>query len=241
VRPRTRGGLIKIYFGRLRVKPIVKALSSRITVRTYERAMTYALLREEFPETQTLREYPDKPAIWSAAIEAAGGREAPITYVEFGVYDATGSFRYFLENNTNPSSIFIGLDSFHGLPERFGKVGAGYFDLGGVVPKVEDPRATLIEGWFKDTWDELYARIAGRDRLLVHYDADIYSSTLFALARMELLRKPYIALFDEFTGPETLAAYNYRQAFGAKLEMMGKITVHGYAEQVLCRIVPHGC
>ena len=83
------------------MKPIVKALSSRITVRTYERAMTYALLREEFPETQTLREYPDKPAIWSAAIEAAGGREAPITYVEFGVYDATGSFRYFLENNTN--------------------------------------------------------------------------------------------------------------------------------------------
>jgi hypothetical protein len=203
--------------------------------------MTYALLRREFRETRTLREYRDKPAIWSAAIEAAGGREAAITYVEFGVYDATGSFRYFLENTTHPSSIFIGLDSFHGLPDRFGKLGAGYFDLGGVVPKVDDPRAALIKGWFMDTWDELYARIAGRDHLLVHYDADIYSSTLFALSRVDLLRQPYIALFDEFTGPETLATYSYLQAFGAKVEMMGKITVHGYPEQVLCRIVPHGC
>lgn len=222
------------------MKPIVKSLSSRLSARFLERAMTYALLRREFSETRSLREYPDKPAIWSAAIEAAGGREAQITYVEFGVYDATGSFRYFLENNTNPSSIFIGLDSFHGLPDRFGKLDAGYFDLGGVVPKVDDPRATLIEGWFMDTWDELYKHIAGRDRLLVHYDADIYSSTLFALSRMDLLRRPYIALFDEFTGPETLAAYNYRHAFGGKIEMMGKITVHGYPEQVLSRIVPHG-
>jgi hypothetical protein len=223
------------------VKPIVKALSSQISVHTYERAMTYALLKEEFPQTRTLREYPNKEALWSEAIRATGGREAAITYVEFGVYDAQGSFRWFLENNTSPSSIFLGLDSFHGLPERFGKVGAGYFDMGGVVPKVEDPRATLIEGWFKDTWDELYKHIANRDNLLVHYDADIYSSTLFALARIELLRKPYVALFDEFTGPETLATYNYLKAFGAKIEMMGKVTVHGYPEQLLCRIVPNGC
>ncbi|MGA7522665.1 MAG: hypothetical protein WBW84_09285 [Acidobacteriaceae bacterium] len=221
------------------MKPIVKALSSRLSVRFYERAMTYALLREEFPEIQTLREYRDKPAIWTAAIEAAGGREAPIAYVEFGVYDATGSFRWFLENNANPSSMFVGLDSFHGLPDRFGKLDAGYFDLGGKIPTVEDPRATLIPGWFKDTWDELYGRIAARDNLLVHYDADIYSSTLFALSRMELLRRPYVALFDEFTGPETLATYNYRHAFGAKVEMMGKVMVNGYAEQVLCRVLPH--
>jgi hypothetical protein len=223
------------------VKSIVKALSSRISVHTYERAMTYALLKEEFPQIESLPEYPDKPAIWAAAIEAAGGREAPITYVEFGVWDATGSFRWFLDNLPNPSSMFVGLDSFRGLPDRFGILPAGYFDLGGVVPKVEDPRAILIEGWFKDTWDELYKHIAGRDHLLVNQDADIYSSTLFTLARMELLRKPYITIFDEFTGPETLAAYNYLHAFGAKIEMMGKITINGYAEQLLCRIVPNGC
>ncbi|HEX3984969.1 MAG TPA: hypothetical protein VHX13_00055 [Acidobacteriaceae bacterium] len=222
------------------MKPIVKLLSSRLSVRFYERALTYALLRREFPQIQSLREYRDKPQIWSAAIEAAGGREAQLTFVEFGVYDATGSFRWFLENNTNPSSIFVGLDSFHGLPDRFGKLDAGYFDLGGKMPTVEDPRATLIPGWFKDTWDELANRIAGRENLLVHYDADIYSSTLFALSRMELLRQPYIALFDEFTGPETRAVYSYKQAFGAQVEMMGKVVVNGYAEQVLCRIVPHG-
>jgi len=220
------------------VKPIVKFLSSRLSVKFYKRALTYALLREQFPEIERLREYPNKPAIWTAAIEAAGGREAPITYVEFGVYEGE-SFRWFLANNTNPSSLFIGLDSFHGLPEAFGKVPAGYFDLGGRVPKIDDPRAVLIKGWFNDTWDELAGRIAGRENLLFHHDADIYSSTLFELARVDLLRKPYIALFDEFTGPETLAVSDYRQAFGAEIELMGKITVNGYAEQVLSRIEPH--
>ncbi|MGB7353098.1 MAG: hypothetical protein WBD06_05325 [Acidobacteriaceae bacterium] len=220
------------------MKPIVKYLSSRLSVKFYKRAVTYALLREQFPEIESLREYRDKPAIWTAAIEAAGGREAPITYVEFGVYEGE-SFRWFLANNRHPSSLFIGLDSFHGLPEAFGKVPAGYFDVGGKVPKIDDPRAVLIKVWFKDTWDELDGRLAGRGNLLFHHDADIYSSTLFELARVDLLHKPYVALFDEFTGPETLAVSDYLQAFGAKIEMMGKITVNGYAEQVLCRIVPH--
>jgi hypothetical protein len=219
------------------VKPIVKFLSSRMSVKFYKRAMTYALLREQFPEIESLREYPDKPAIWSAAIEAAGGREAPITYVEFGVYEGE-SFRWFLANNTHPSSKFIGLDSFHGLPEAFGKIPAGYFDLGGKVPRIEDPRAVLIPGWFKDTWEELAGHLAGRENLLVNHDADLYSSTLFELARMDTLRKPYICVFDEFTGPETLAVADYREAFGARVELMGKITVNGFGEQVLSRIVP---
>ncbi len=221
------------------MKSIVKVLSSRMGVKFYERAMTYALLRDEFPETESLREYPDKPAIWTAAIEAAGGREAEITYVEFGVYEGE-SFRWFLANNTNPSSRFIGLDSFHGLPEAFGILPAGTFDLGGKVPTFDDPRAILIKGWFKDTWDELHKHIAGRKGLLVNHDADLYSSTLFELARMDQLRKPYICVFDEFTGPETRAVYDYRQTFGAKLELMGKIMVNGYPEQVLSRIVPSG-
>lgn len=220
------------------MKPIVKFLSSRASVKFYKRAMTYALLREQFPEVASLKEYRDKPAIWTAAMEAAGGREAPITYVEFGVYEGE-SFRWFLANNSHPDSRFIGLDSFRGLPEAFGKVPAGYFDVGGKMPVIDDPRATLIKGWFKDTWDELYSHIAGRGNLLVNHDADLYSSTLFELARMDPMGKPYIALFDEFTGPETLAVSSYEEAFGAKVELMGKTVVNGYAEQVLSRIVPH--
>ncbi len=221
------------------MKPIVKFLSSRASVKFYKRAMTYALLREQFPEIASLKEYRDKPAIWTAAMEAAGGREAPITYVEFGVYEGE-SFRWFLANNSHPDSRFIGLDSFRGLPEAFGKVPAGYFDVGGKMPKIDDPRAVLIPGWFQDTWDELYKHIAGRDRLLVNHDADLYSSTLFELARMDLLRKAYICVFDEFTGPETLAVSSYEEAFGAKVELMGKTVVNGFAEQVLCRVVPKG-
>ncbi len=74
----------------------------------------------------------------------------------------------------------------------------------------------------------------------MNYDADIYSSTLFTLARMELLRKPYIALFDEFTGPETLATYNYLKTFAAKIEMMGKMTIHGYLNSSCAGSCPTG-
>lgn len=200
--------------------------------------LVYSLLRTAFPQIESVREYKDRPDIWSGAIEAAGGRHAQITYVEFGVFEGN-SIRFFSSGNLNPSSFFIGLDSFEGLPEAWGTAPAGHFETGGTFPRIDDARVRFIKGWFQDSWDELYARIAGRENLLVHYDADLYSSTLFTLSQIDTLRKPYVAVFDEFTGHETRALYNYRQAFGASVEFLGKVTLAGYADQLLCRISPH--
>lgn len=222
------------------MKSIAKSAASRIDADLYERMLVYSLLRTAFPQIESVGQYKDRPEIWSAAVEAAGGRAAQITYVEFGVYKGR-SIRFFASGNLNPSSIFIGLDSFQGLPEAWGAgAPAAHFDLGGSMPSIDDGRVSFIKGWFQDSWDKLCARIAARDNLLVHYDADLYSSTLFALSRIDTLRKPYVAVFDEFTGHETRALYNYRQAFGASVEFLGKVTLAAYPDQLLCRITPHG-
>jgi O-methyltransferase len=220
------------------VNSIVKSAVSRIDADLYERMLVYSVLRKVFPQIESVGEYKDRQEIWSGAIEAVGGWEAQITYVEFGVFEGR-SIRYFSAGNLNASSLFIGLDSFQGLPEAWGPMAAGHFDVGGAIPRIDDGRVSFIKGWFQDSWDELRARIAARDNLLVHYDADLYSSTLFALSRIGALRKSYVAVFDEFTGHEARALYNYQQAFGASVDFLGKVPRAGYANQLLCRITPH--
>lgn len=90
----------------------------------------------------------------------------------------------------------IGFDSFKGLPEDwrpgFAK-GALAFDAPTGVPNV-----TLVPGWFEDTvpnydWPERLS--------LVHFDADLYSSTMTCLKAIGPYLKPgCFIVFDEFFG-----------------------------------------
>ena len=74
--------------------------------------------------------------------------------------------------------------------------------------------------------------------LIVHYDADLYSATLFVLTKIDDLKVPYLAVFDEFNGHEARALYNYCQAYMANVEFLGKTNPPDYPEQVICRIIP---
>lgn len=92
----------------------------------------------------------------------------------------------------------ISFDSFQGLPEdwrpdfRKGRFGSQ------TMP-TDIPGATIVPGWFSDTlpdydWD-------GLDVRFVHFDADLYSSTMTALDAMGHLLEPgVICVFDEFHG-----------------------------------------
>ena len=113
--------------------------------------------------------------------------------------------------------------------------------MGGAIPSVADKRVSFIKGWFQDTWGQLHSRLANSksETLVVHYDADLYSSTLFALCMIDSLKKSYVAIFDEFTGHETRALYNYCQAFNAKVSFIGKTTFESAPNQLVCRIVPN--
>jgi len=90
----------------------------------------------------------------------------------------------------------ISFDSFQGLPENW-RPGfpAGTFSE---LEMREIPNATIVPGWFKDTvvgydWPEKIA--------LIHFDADLYSSTITCLASIGPHIKPgCILVFDEFHG-----------------------------------------
>lgn len=225
--------------------PIIKNFAkhlvlSNIKSDVFERSMVYSILQNDFSEIRTISTSPSREALWDMCIANYANPNSQLTYVEFGVYEGY-SIKYFAARNRNADSKFIGLDSFEGLPENWGDMKKGSFNVDGNIPKTDDRRIKFIRGWFQDTWPQLLSHISNDDgsQLIVHYDADLYSSTLFALSKIDQLSKSYIAIFDEFCGHETRALHNYCQAFNAKISFIGKtLRDTNFPDQLVCRITP---
>ena len=218
---------------------MLKRLAAQVNVATYQRLMVYPLLKESFSGIFSAPVFPSREQLWSECVERVVGKQARMTYVEFGVHEGY-SIRYFANLNTCPDSVFIGLDSFEGLPEDWGgSHPRGTFDVRGNTPQVGDPRVRFIKGWFQDTWDTLRRQLDVSGQLVVHYDADLYSSTLFALSKIDTLQQDYVAVFDEFTGDEARALHNYLQSYNAAATFLGQVPGQSrYPERVMCKIMP---
>ncbi len=155
--------------------------------------------------------------------------EGPIDYLEFGVAEGK-SFLWWLAHNEDPSSRFVGFDTFSGLPEDFGPIKAGSFDTGGSVPATDDPRAQFVAGYFQKTLQPFLedANLGSRDpkrKLVVHLDADLYTSTLYVLTQIaRVLRPDDILLFDEFGVPmhEFKAFSEFAKAFLVGYDVLGQ-------------------
>jgi len=80
--------------------------------------------------------------------------DAPITYLEFGVYKGD-YIRNWSKINISPQSEFFGFDSFEGLPTDWDvfirKLPKGHFGLDGVIPNFDDSRVQFLKGLFQDT------------------------------------------------------------------------------------------
>ncbi|MBD0332569.1 MAG: class I SAM-dependent methyltransferase [Chitinophagaceae bacterium] len=129
----------------------------------------------------------------------------PISYLEFGVYEGE-SFYYWSKLNTNQNSEFIGFDTFTGLPENWMKIGStmrkNHFDVKGKAPVITDRRCKFIKGLFQDTLPEFVETFVPKERLVIHNDSDLYTSTLFTLVTLhKFLKKGTIIIFDEFCSP----------------------------------------
>src|ERR1700690_1576774 len=117
-------------------------------------------------------------------------KNVPVTYLEFGV--ASGkSMLAMTERFRHPDSRFFGFDSFEGLPEDWSplptvSMKGGHFSRKGKLPAVDDRRVELVKGWFQNPLPPFLAtgRVGGPTTHLVHYDADLYSSTLFILTTL---------------------------------------------------------
>lgn len=144
-------------------------------------------------------EYENRYALYSALSNDFSLATDRILYLEFGV--ATGvSLSWWMSHNTNSGSRFVGFDTFEGLPENWGRLPAGTFGTGGVLPEMTDARGSLERGLFQQTLPAFLRQLSCPEaRNVVHLDADLYSSTLFVLVTLgPLLKQEDILIFDEF-------------------------------------------
>lgn len=132
---------------------------------------------------------------YAAIAEALG--PAQVLYLEFGVHRGESIGRW-AELLPGTGCRFVGFDSFEGLPEDWTVIDRkGTFSTAGAAPQVGDPRVSFVKGWFEATLPDYVP--PEHERLVLHFDADLYSSTRTALLAMA----PYMSvgtylLFDEF-------------------------------------------
>jgi hypothetical protein len=126
---------------------------------------------------------------------------APINYLEFGVSNGH-SFNWFMEHNTNTESRFHGFDTFEGLPEDWGPFKKGAFSTNNVLPTIRDSRGKFYQGLFQQTLPGFLKSFSNDKRNVIMMDADLWSSTLYALTSLApFIKKGDIIFFDEFIVP----------------------------------------
>jgi len=160
----------------------------------------------------------------------------PFVYLEFGVFQGE-SLRWWVSASQQGSARFVGFDVFTGLPERWGVQGTGAFDCQGKPPEIDDRRVSFQVGLFSETLRPFLASHAGdlSRTLVVHLDADLYSSTLYVLTSLwPVLKSGDIIVFDEFGSVRTCkhefrAFHDFCTAYGLKYEVLGFTTTYAQA------------
>lgn len=212
-----------------------------------EKLLAISLLTRNYAKVFSTRRYKTREEMWRSGLDKL--LSSQIIYLEFGVWRGN-SINYIASIVSDANARFFGFDSFEGLPENWETMArtndAGMFSLDGISPRCSDARVNFVKGWFQDTVPEFIGtlQIDSYETLVVHYDADLYSSTLLCLMSVDRLKKKYLAIFDEFPGHETRALYNYQQATGAQVEFIGRVgPSRRYPWQVMAWITPqsHYC
>jgi hypothetical protein len=150
-----------------------------------------------------------KTALHDEVVDAIG-RDAPVRYLEFGVHEGWSISR-FASLFTNPAATFTGFDSFVGLPENWGHL--------------EDERVSFDKGWFQNSTPPVFPGLMYDTArpTLVHFDADLYSSTLFLLTSLWWYLPEYFFIFDEFMGHELAATRQFVLAYPVEIRFLRQV------------------
>jgi len=154
--------------------------------------------------------YKDRNILYSHCHEAIV-RNAPMDFFEFGVFRGD-SFRQWMQLNTHSESRFFGFDSFEGLPERWeaGDMEAGHFSTDGNLPKISDPRGSFIKGFFNDSLRPFLDTYKPKNKMVIHVDADLCSSSLYAMMTMDpFIKRGTLIVFDDFGPADEFAAFHH--------------------------------
>jgi len=207
-----------------------------------EKLLSISIMTKNYNNVFAVETYQKREELWINSIK--NNNMKSFLYLEFGVWEGY-SMGIISKNFTDPNCQFIGFDSFIGLPEFWdtlaGSKPQGEFSVDGNTPNIQDKRVEFVKGWFQNTLPAKIDKLKERkvENLVVHYDADLYSSTLFCLHEVDKLKIKYLAIFDELPGHETRALYNYQQSTGADVEFIGKVgPTKDYPWQVAAIITP---
>lgn len=170
--------------------------------------------------------------LYDVVANAIGGNAA-VRYFEFGVAGGK-SMRRIAERFPNPDARFFGFDSFEGLPEDWKDKPKGTFSMAGKPPVIRDKRVSFVKGLFQDTLPGFITSIDRMDTnpLLVHYDADLYSATLFVLSTLWYHVQEYYFIFDEFMSEEVIALHDFSRAYPIDLQFLCQTNAGGFPSQV---------
>jgi hypothetical protein len=152
---------------------------------------------------------------------------SPVDLLEFGVFRGE-SMRLWADASGHPDSRFVGFDGFEGLPEKWQHLtftdDAHTFDVGGAIPSIDDRRVSFVKGWFQDTLPVFLQTFKSQGQLIIHLDADLYSSTLFVLTAVAPHVVPgTVMLFDEFSSTsmaEFRAFIDYSSAYRCRYRVL---------------------
>ena len=128
----------------------------------------------------------------------------------------------FAERFTSSDARFVGFDSFIGLPEAWLMHEAGAFSNRGVPPAIPDGRVSFVKGWFQNTVPD-YLENFELDHVrkyLIHYDADLYSSTLFLLTSIWHRIPVYHFIMDDFTQDDLSALFDFALGYPIEIEFL---------------------
>ena len=165
--------------------------------------------------------YDDRLKLFNYIIESEKIEE--INYLEFGVFNGS-SFLWWADKIKDDKSMFYGFDTFEGLPENWGSFKAG--EMEGGIPKIDDERCIFIKGLFQNTLPTFLKSFDNSKKLVIHLDADLFTSTLFVLTSIApFLKSGDIIMFDEFNVPnhEFFAFDIFVKSYYVKYEVLGGV------------------
>jgi O-methyltransferase len=184
------------------------------------RALAYERLYARQPAQITAQTHED---LYLEAAREIGIDEA-VTYLEFGVANGN-SLRRFSHLFINANAQLYAFDSFVGLPEPWKMHDRGAFSTNGMLPELADPRVVFVKGWFQNTLDDalksLRSRLSGP--VLIHFDADLYSSTLFLLTSLWHACPAYHFIMDDFMVDDIVALHDFTLAYPVELEFIAQL------------------
>ncbi len=171
------------------------------------------------------RDYSKRYRLYQHVVESAKLTNESIDYLEFGVFRGE-SVKWWVRNCHHADCRFYGFDTFEGLPEDWGMYKKG--EMTANIPVIEDARVQFVQGLFQNSVPGFLAtaNLKNDKRKVIHLDADLFSSTLYALTSLApYLKKGDILLFDEFNVPnhEYFAFKVFSESYYVKTKLLGAV------------------